>query len=272
MIINNIKKVNRLFTRLDDYLYRNYVRHLNPMLYRPQVTSVWREFDRWMTVLDRAIVARVTDATSIERRQQFRQFAVTFAGHVGDMGRRARAGLRRPESHELVALREDAAALSARFRLMLKRSASGHLSPGCVGEITRWNSLMALEASGGAAGGDETVREVAKQLGGEDAMRAGDRALMCEVRDIAVKRDLYQLVRSLLLAVMEARMTLSRIRHLRGEISPDALAWELMEARENLRLYLVEDAPKVPDPRPFSDLRAAIESMPHRRDRDQAAA
>ena len=215
--------------------------------------------------VDTAVLNRLADAVTRERREQLRN-------GVGSVVRRTRKtasavidALRRPEAPEVVALREEAAALGARLSLLIKEADSDALAPSWVVELTRWNTLLALEASGDAAATDSAARQAIEYLSGAEAMRAGDRALMGQVRDIAVKRDLTQVEMSAVLAVMQGRMTLAKIRHQRGEISTDSLAWDLVEARENLRLYLVDDEPSAPEP--FSKVRALIEAQ-----QDQAAA
>lgn len=251
-----IKKLNCQFERLDAYVIETVGKVVRPAERRKQVMVL---LDR----LDRKVYEIAVDVISPERRKQAVELVATTVARGRDAYRKVRDEVRRPEAPEVLALREDANSLVERFNLLISKTADDAVHPSWVVELSRWHSIMTLEASGDR---EQTTLQVIEQLSGQEAMRAGDRALMRHVRRLTESRGLTDLERSVVLAIMQARMTLARIRQQRGDISADDLAWELADAVQNLRSYLVSDGTV----ESIADVRAIIEAMPDSTNRTAA--
>ena len=257
MIRNTMRNIDRQFARLDRWIIETFVTTVRPSERCRQVAG---KLDR----LDRAVIAVIRDAASTERRQQVRSLIASGWAQTRATGGRVRAVLRRPETEEMAEIRHGAGVVSDRITRLIRESGNS-LPAGCVVELARWSSIMAMEAEG------ESADRVAPLLVNPDAMRAGNRAMSDEMGNIAVKRDLNADEQTSFFLATTSRIVFARARHQYGKISSDALAWEIVAAREDQNLYLTAERRETPERQPFSELRAITEAMPNRRDREVAA-
>ena len=266
-----LQKIDRAATRLDNAILSTFVGVARPAERRRQLAVL-------LGRLDRAVIAFIVDAMSPMRRQQAREFAVRAAGVARESYRQVRESLRKPEPPELLALREEASDLVVELgRLITQASRTAEETTGgewadtldsLIVELSRWRGIMTLEAAGGPGASDPAVSRLSEQMGSTESMNAGARTLARMYRQRADNRDLTRVERSIMLVVMQSRMTLARIRHQRGEMSSDDLVWELLDARENLSAHVLDDL----RPEPFARIRALIDAMPDNPHREDAAA
>ena len=229
------KKINTVAKRLDTYVLELISRRVRPAERRRQIAVLLER-------LDRKTLAIIAAAVAPERRRQARDIANRAvsaarksADYVSDRRNPVTAELRQKAIMvgDEIGLIISRANIAVETEIVQPREYDDMNS--WIVELSRWRGIMNLEAAGGLGASNRAVRRAADVMGSDAAMDAGDRALMNRVRLAAESRGLNPLDRDIVEVVQNARMTLAKIRHQRGELSVDDLAWELVAARENTR-------------------------------------